>query len=262
MSVRLLSQVKCLPTLRCLEVGQQRRSELTPLGNHDISLDEAFSGHRLAPKGKSPQDPEKSISLFTSSLSITYLTHTAVTITLASPSGPRTTFKAFGSPSSPARPGTSSYFSAFQYPYESQEGEKHRSPSLWDDIPSDTDVLITHTPPYTHVDSTEAGNHIGCPVLGHALRRVRPRLAVCGHIHAARGAEHVTWGASVGEDTIETWVDPAPEGGKNCLVDLKTRDAGETCVANCAIMTERDPVRGHRGLNKPIVVDVELPVWE
>lgn len=61
---------------------------------------------------------------------------------------------------------------------------------------------------------------------------------------------------------MEAWVDPAPEGGKNCLVDLRTRDAGEMCVVNCAIMMERDSERGHRRLNKPIVVDVELPVWE
>lgn len=61
---------------------------------------------------------------------------------------------------------------------------------------------------------------------------------------------------------MAAWVDPAPEGGKNCLVDLRMRDPGETCVVNCAIMMERDPERGHRRVNKPIVVDVELPVWE
>lgn len=244
-------------------VSMWRNSSSHPLGNHDISLDRDFSNHHLAPKSRPPQDPEMSIALFTSSPSITYLAHTSATIALTSPSGPRTTFKVFGSPSSAARPGVPSYFSAFQYSYGPEGDNKTQgAPSPWDAIPSDTDILITHTPPLAHVDRTESGHHVGCPSLRRALRRVRPRLAVCGHVHAARGAEHVTWGASEAEDAVETWTDPAPVGGKNCLVDLRGRGAGETCVVNCAVTTERDPAGGHRGLNKPIVVDAELPVWE
>ncbi|MBE3044103.1 hypothetical protein IMZ48_16335, partial [Candidatus Bathyarchaeota archaeon] len=170
------------------------------------------------------------------------------------PSGPRTTFKLFASPASPGRPGPPSYFSAFQYPRD--------SPSPWDDIPADTDVLVAHAPPEGYVDKTEDGMHIGCADLRKAIRRVRPRLVVCGHVHAARGAEHVAWGAEEGEDTVETWVDPAPEGGKNCLVDLTRRGRGETCMVNCAVMTGAHPAGGHKPLNKPVVVDVELPVWE
>lgn len=218
-----------------------------------MSLDTALPV--TSPQSKQPDSPEKSISLLAASKTITYLTHNPTTITLTSPTGPKTTFKAFGSPSSPSRPGPPSYFSAFQYPRDPE-------PRLWDDIPPDTDVLVTHAPPHTHLDRTEDGLHIGCAALRRALRRVRPRLAVCGHVHAARGAEHVAWGAGEGEDVVETWVDPAPEGGRNCLVDLRGRSTGETCVVNCAVMTGAHPAGGHKRLNKPVVVDVELPVWE
>lgn len=62
---------------------------------------------------------------------------------------------------------------------------------------------------------------------------------------------------------METWVDPAPEGRKMCLVGLRRRIFGaETCVVNCAVMARSYPQGGHARLNKPIVVDMELPVRE
>ncbi|KAB5550905.1 calcineurin-like phosphoesterase [Coniochaeta sp. 2T2.1] len=36
----------------------------------------------------------------------------------------------------------------------------------------------------------------------------------------------------------------------------------ETCVVNCAILASNYPHAGGRRFNKPIVVDIELPVWE
>jgi len=35
----------------------------------------------------------------------------------------------------------------------------------------------------------------------------------------------------------------------------------ETCVSNCAIVATNFPHAGAKRLNKPIVVDVDLPVW-
>ena len=45
-------------------------------------------------------------------------------------------------------------------------------------------VLVSHSPPYGHVDSTEQG-HLGSHAVLEAIERTRPLLVVCGHIHAS-----------------------------------------------------------------------------
>jgi len=58
---------------------------------------------------------------------------------------------------------------------------------IWDRIPEPTDILITHGPPRGHGDRTVRDEPVGCPELLLALRRVRPRLHVFGHIHEGYG---------------------------------------------------------------------------
>jgi Icc-related predicted phosphoesterase len=58
----------------------------------------------------------------------------------------------------------------------------------WDQIPDDTDVLITHGPPcgfgdFTMIDQIE----VGCKELRKALDRVKPKIHVFGHIHEGYG---------------------------------------------------------------------------
>jgi Icc-related predicted phosphoesterase len=65
-----------------------------------------------------------------------------------------------------------------------------RGPAIrakWDLIPSGIDVLVTHGPPAGILDETVAGQRVGCADLLVALRRVRPRLHVFGHIHESYG---------------------------------------------------------------------------
>ncbi len=57
----------------------------------------------------------------------------------------------------------------------------------WDRIPHDIDVLITHTPPSGILDRTATGAEVGCADLREAVRGIRPRLHVFGHIHEAAG---------------------------------------------------------------------------
>lgn len=59
--------------------------------------------------------------------------------------------------------------------------------SKWDRIPKNTDILITHGPPYKLCDTTTTGQHVGCRELRKAIQRVRPKLHVCGHIHEGYG---------------------------------------------------------------------------
>jgi Icc-related predicted phosphoesterase len=57
---------------------------------------------------------------------------------------------------------------------------------IWAKIPEDIDVLITHTPPYGILDNVE-GDNVGCEDLAKALKRIRPKVHVFGHIHQGYG---------------------------------------------------------------------------
>ncbi|KAI0490984.1 Metallo-dependent phosphatase-like protein [Xylaria cf. heliscus] len=302
-------------------------------GNHDLTLDTDFyNTYGSYRHNKVPQVPEDCQALLTESKSLTYLLHESCNIKLTSSSGPRTIFSVFGSPYSPVWGGAW----AFQYPRADEDDMAAKS--LWEEIPLDTDILITHGPAHTHLDESRKREAAGCEILRQELWRVRPRLALCGHIHEARGAERVRWdleskNARYAELGRTTWQDPNPESEKNALVDLtakggmpldndgslcisdhqsrkewhdrqkgkpgvpgETEDrdvaypgigtlglgedpdsarsdqaalAGrlgrkETCIVNCAIQHSSYPHsgRGPRKLNKPIVVDLDLPVWQ
>lgn len=71
-------------------------------------------------------------------------------------------------------------------------------------IPEDTDIdiVMTHGPPYKHLDHTSGGHDAGCPHLLAALDRVRPRLACFGHIHEGWGADRVVWKPRQGTSAI------------------------------------------------------------
>ncbi|KAJ6442181.1 glycoside hydrolase [Purpureocillium lavendulum] len=266
-------------------------------GNHDITLDaEFYSQHGHSFHNQTPQSSESCISLLTSSPSITYLAHTSATVRLTSPDGPRTTFKVFGSPHAPRHGLWAFYYDA----------DTPAAAALWDAVPPDADVVVTHTPPRGHRDATKPstpaakGPAAGCEALRRALWRVRPRLAVCGHIHDGRGAERLAWdlGTAFEERHTATWTDPGEGKGskKISLVDLTGKRGQpaldndgsrivmqhsghemesslsaeargrigrrETCIVNAAIMKSRYPHVGGKEYYKPIVVDVDLPVWE
>ena len=57
----------------------------------------------------------------------------------------------------------------------------------WDMIPDDTDVLITHGPPYKVLDFTRQGESVGCEELLDAVLRVKPKVHAFGHVHNAYG---------------------------------------------------------------------------
>lgn len=66
---------------------------------------------------------------------------------------------------------------------------------IWDDIPDDTDVLLTHGPPYGVGDGiimADVGEdpHKGCEELMTRVDKVRPKIHAFGHIHEARSIYH------------------------------------------------------------------------
>ncbi|KAF8552652.1 Metallo-dependent phosphatase [Imleria badia] len=141
-------------------------------GNHDAALAE----------------PETRAYIRQAYPELTYLENDVVQVTVR-----RHTVRIYGSPYTPQY-GTW----AFQYPRFRPSrlsgallpmvDAHHPSVALWSGIPPRIDVLLTHGPPLGHLD-----RGAGCAVLLSTLWRVRPRLHVFGHIHAARGIERVGW---------------------------------------------------------------------
>ena len=57
----------------------------------------------------------------------------------------------------------------------------------WNDIPDNIDILLTHSPPYNILDRSKDNRKVGCESLAAAVRRVRPKVHVFGHIHESHG---------------------------------------------------------------------------
>jgi Icc-related predicted phosphoesterase len=105
----------------------------------------------------------------------------------------------------------------------------------WKLIPDDTDILITHGPPYGILDKVERDYtfpresisdelykyslHVGCPNLReHVIGRIKPKLHIFSHIHECGG---------------------------------KQLDAVTTRFINCSIMNEK-----YRPVNKPMRIEL------
>jgi len=147
------------------------RHKIAIAGNHDTFLDPRSRQH-LPIADMSPGYVDWG--------DIHYLQHSS--ITLAFPSSGGRSLKFYGAPQIPACGGPEF---AFQYA---------RGQDAWSDtIPSDIDVLITHTPPKYHLDLPAA---LGCEHLLREIWRVKPMLHVFGHVHAGRGQEVVYWDAA------------------------------------------------------------------
>ena len=58
-----------------------------------------------------------------------------------------------------------------------------------EDCPDGLDLLVLHSPPLGHCDTSGQGEHLGSRSLLEAIERKRPKVAVCGHIHESWGAQ-------------------------------------------------------------------------
>lgn len=61
----------------------------------------------------------------------------------------------------------------------------------WDLIPSDTDILITHSPPYGILDRCEDGALVGCEELLKVVKTLKLKVHAFGHIHESYGIKEV-----------------------------------------------------------------------
>lgn len=58
---------------------------------------------------------------------------------------------------------------------------------MWDNIPNDTDILVTHGPPHGILDRNSEGKSVGCHDLKKAISRIKPKYSIFGHIHEGYG---------------------------------------------------------------------------
>jgi Icc-related predicted phosphoesterase len=72
----------------------------------------------------------------------------------------------------------------------------------WELIPNDTDILISHSPPYGVGDNTPQGLNVGSALLLSRIEHVKPALSVFGHIHNGRGAYKLSYDTPCPYDTL------------------------------------------------------------
>jgi hypothetical protein len=93
--------------------------------------------------------------------------------------------KIWGSPITPS----------FGYGWAFNKDRGYNINEVWNTIPMDTDIVITHGPIYGYCDRTSRGGlNVGCADLYHRLNEVKPQLHFSGHIHEAYGYRHTDWG--------------------------------------------------------------------
>ena len=108
--------------------------------------------------------------------------------------------KVWGSPWQPEF-----YNWAFNLPRNGEELKEK-----WDMIPVGVDILMTHGPPWGHLDTVVGQSmNLGCELLTERLKVVKPKIHVFGHIHSGYGYKfhegtHYFNAAVLGEDYVFT----------------------------------------------------------
>jgi Icc-related predicted phosphoesterase len=93
--------------------------------------------------------------------------------------------KIWGSPYSPS----------FGYGWAFNVDRGYDANNLWNQIPSDSNIVITHTPIYGYCDVTDRTyENVGCQDLYSRLNEVKPNLHFSGHIHESYGYKPTKWG--------------------------------------------------------------------
>lgn len=73
----------------------------------------------------------------------------------------------------------------YDWAFNKNRGEEIKA--YWNLIPKNTDILITHCPPYDILDKTFLEENVGCVDLAKKILEIKPKLSVFGHIHQSYG---------------------------------------------------------------------------
>jgi predicted MPP superfamily phosphohydrolase len=113
---------------------------------------------------------------------INYLQDESFTLYFDGPNGdfPEDNVRIYGSPWQPEF-----YNWAFNLPRNSPQLE-----AVWNRIPDNTDILITHGPAQGILDTSGPPYNqpnLGCELLMKRIKEIKPKIHVCGHIHGGNG---------------------------------------------------------------------------
>lgn len=153
-------------------------------GNHDISFQdekkmkrkEAYFGRRMYnDEGESGKPNWLKDILNNLSNGVYYLENNSITLE---------GINIWGSPYSPTF--------GYEWAFNADRGADINS--IWDTIPFETDIVITHTPIYGYNDrTTNTHENVGCSDLYHRLHEVKPHLHFAGHIHEGYGYKSIPY---------------------------------------------------------------------
>lgn len=142
-------------------------------GNHDYGFEDY---------------PKKLAETLENYPSVTYLEDTGIEII---------GIKFWGSPYTPA-------FFDWAFNVERDKIKPH-----WDLIPEQTDILITHGPPYKHGDLTARiippwndEVNVGCKELLKRVEEIKPKYHVFGHIHSGNGVTNNEYTAFINASVV------------------------------------------------------------
>lgn len=65
------------------------------------------------------------------------------------------------------------------------DGEELKEVEHYEQIPDNTDILITHRPPLGILDSIDDHIHYGSSILLDKVSNIKPRMHLFGHVHSA-----------------------------------------------------------------------------
>lgn len=95
----------------------------------------------------------------------------------------------YGSPWTP-------YFYDWAYNGTDREEGDDQGPnlnSIWSRCPTELDIMITHGPMHGHLSKNREGHECGSKMLLKHVKRVKPKIHICGHIHEGYGHKIVAW---------------------------------------------------------------------
>lgn len=89
----------------------------------------------------------------------------------------------------------SPYSATFGYGWAFNVDRGYDSAQMWNSIPNDADIVITHGPIFGYCDKTSnTYENVGCEDLYHRLNELNVPLHFSGHIHEGYGYKETNWG--------------------------------------------------------------------
>jgi hypothetical protein len=146
--------------------AQPAKARIVIAGNHDRSFDPE--------KNVTGEKPEWLLDLlddYTSNRNNYYLENEMCIIE---------GLKIWGSPVTPS-------FGRYYWAFNKDRGEEINE--VWQRIPPDTDIVVTHGPVHGKLDRLMSGEHVGCEDLRDHILSISPILHFSGHIHYGHGYE-------------------------------------------------------------------------